>query len=330
MTDPAPAATTRRRTLLSILLATTGVVALAGCAPSADSERALAVETAFFEALAAGDGDAALALTDLDRDDISCPDLFTDYGDIAGGIGGAEIGEVRIDGDGASVDFEYASNGATMVTGTHDLVRDGDGWLIVFPEEYYISGSVTKEVVAELSFDAAPDTAGTCAASYSGGTFGFEALPGSYELDVRDPTGVFDSDSFTSAAVVVSDAAEATVDVDYLAADHGARERASIEIGNALIPLIESCAESNFAGTSCPEGLPVADGAVTVAPFFGARFTDFPDVTRIYSENGQTWRFEAGGEDFLFMRDGVAETFPMAYSGVVSAAADGSLQVALD
>jgi hypothetical protein len=307
--------------------------ALSACAPGgSDPLGPQAVEAAFLAALSDGDGNAALALTTTKRADLDCPDIVGDYGALSGGIGGAEAGDATTDGDTATVEFSYSvattTGGAVEASGTHTLVRADGGWRIELPDDYRITAALPSGVVAEASVGGTAENAGACAANVLGGELDIVALPGSYDLDVGDPTGVFGSAVSTTTEVVVADGRDSRVEVDYI--DDSAREQAATEIRNALIPLVEDCAASDFAASSCPVGLPEPDAAVTLAERPSDRFTDFPRVAGISSDDGRTWRFTAGGESFAFLRGGVPETFPMEYSGAVTAADDGTLQLVLD
>jgi len=322
-----------RRLVLAGCVALVAVSAVTACSQSgADSGDPAAVEADFLDALSNGDGLAALALTTTARADLDCPDIVSDYGTLSGGIGGAVVGETTIDGDTATVEFTYSVLTALAqpveVSAAHTLVRADGGWRIELPEEYRISATLPADVVAEASLDGTAAAAGACAVTVADGAIDIVALPGSYDLDVRDPTGVFGSAAFTSADILVSDEAHDPVAVDYI--DAATREQAATNIRNALIPLVEECVAGNFVSSSCPEGLPVPDGSVTLAPRPSDRFSDFPTVTTISSDDGQTWRFAAGGQTFSFLRAGAPETFPMEYSGAVKLSATGTLELVLD
>jgi hypothetical protein len=176
----------------------------------------------------------------------------------------------------------------------------------------------------EFSYSVATTTGGAVEAS---GTHTLVRADGGWRIELPD--------DYRITAALPTDASATTplgrdsrVEVDYI--DDSAREQAATEIRNALIPLVEDCAASDFAASSCPVGLPEPDAAVTLAERPSDRFTDFPRVAGISSDDGRTWRFTAGGESFAFLRGGVPETFPMEYSGAVTAADDGTLQLVLD
>ena len=304
----------KRLALLAVL-----AVVLTGCTASADNSPA-AVELAFLEALDSGDAAAALALTTLDASEVTCTALISDYERLGGGILTPEVGEVSIDSDTATVDFSYtvALSGAVKSTGSHTLVRDGGSWLIEFPEEYRISATISTDVVGHISIApraSDPDQEAECADYPSSGAYELIALPGSYTLDVIDPTGVFDR-SRLGTDILVSDSSESgtTVQLPYI--DPSEFEQAEIDVRNFLIDYVDSCVESGFVDAYCPDGLP-SGTSITVDPNPGKRFTDYPTDIEIVADHGINWNFTAGGEEFLFFRDGVAETFPMSYIGAV-------------
>jgi len=306
------------------------LVGLAGCGPN-DAAGAAAVETAFLEALADGDGEAALALTTLSEDDITCMDMVSNYEDLTVGITIPEVDGATVSGDTAEVKFHYTmviSSQAPDIYGTHTLVRDGDSWLIELPEYYSISATLPTDVVAQISvgnFGAEP----ACLDYPSDGSYTLFALPGKYTLSATDPKDVFNRGGF-GTEFVVSDIEElgGTQQVSYI--QNGEREQVAIDIKNALIDYVERCAESGFIDTYCPEGLPKPDGSITVDEWWPARFSGYPADVAVFSEDGLTWRFTASGENFLFQRNGTAETFPMSYAGFVTRDPAGTITVVPD
>jgi len=313
------------------LLAALALV-LTGCTPSADNSPA-AVELAFLQALENRDAAAALALTTLDAGEFSCTALLSDYERVGGGILNPTVGEVSIDGDTASVGFSYlvALSGGVESKGTHTLVRDGDSWLIEFPEEYRISATIPTDVVGTISIApraSDPDQDVECAATPTDGAYELIALPGSYRLNVTDPTGVFERSRLGDEILVFDGPGSGTAtELTYI--DPSEFDQAKIDARNFLIDYVAECAESGFIDAYCPEGLP-SDASITLDPNSGKRFTDYPTDITIFSENGTDWRFTAGGEEFLYIRNGVAESFPMSYSGAVITDPLGEFGLVLD
>jgi len=313
------------------------VAGLSGCALlNHDAENAAAVEQEFFDALAKGDGEAALALTTFDQaGDTACTDLFDTYGVYTSGVHGVKIGQAKASGDSAEVAFTYTllglSTGERDVSGSHALVRDGDSWLIQYPEHYRISASVPADVAAQVSVDENFSDAGECVTTLpDGDTFEAFALPGSYNIGVRDPAGVFADRMEHGAEVVVSDAAESgtTAALPFITEDE--RAQVAIYITSELSDVIWDCATSNFTSTTCPDGLPT-DADLADRPNDRLGKSEMA-VTSIVSDDNQTWRFTASGKDFLFERDGKPEVFPIEYSGAVVApkSTGGAAQIVLD
>lgn len=306
------------------------LVGLTGCGPSS-ADNAAAVELAFLKALADGDGAAAVALTDLDTDALACEDMISEYRDLTVGIVVPEVGKTTVSGDHATVEYTYTmvtGGEPLVVTGEHTLVREGNTWLVGFPDDYRITAELPADVVAEYSIDASPGDAGTCATTTADtDTFDVIALPGFYRLQIRDPSGVF-SQSYDVMGRLVADGESDTDIPEYIDADD--REGISILVTNELIDPVTDCANSNFTVSVCPAGLPAAEGAVTVSPYPGKRYSDLPTPTSIYSDDGATWRFIADDQEFLFQRNGIDQSYPMDYRGAIVLDASGDIAVVLD
>ena len=309
-------------------------IGLAGCAQSApdsgpsETDEVAAVEAAFLEALTEGDGDAAVALTTLNEGDLGCTQTISDYADLRVGIILAEAGTAVVDGDTATAKFTYSllvDQVMTEITGSHTLVRDGDSWLIEFPDEYRIAGTLGADVVGQVGImpAAAPQEPYTCTAAAVDGTYEIVALPGVYTLITSDPTGVFyNSESGSFVSVYDVEEPSTPAELNYIADDD--RDLVANHIRDALEPFIDLCAASGFTDPICQDGLPVPKGPVTAPDRLPL------DGIEIFSEDGLTWKFRAGGEDYLFQGANGIEKFEVYYSGTVTS--DGTLyhQIALD
>lgn len=314
--------TLRPRTSLAAATLALVLVSLTGC--SLGGSDPAATEEAFFKALGAGDGEAALALTTLSMDDVECPAVVSQYGELGPGIAAAEVGDVSIDGDTAAVDFTYSvvsGSEEIKVTGTHTMVRDGSEWRIEVPESYRIRASVADDVVAQLSIRSGLDE--VCAEP--GNSIDIFAFPGNYDLAVSDPSGLFDNSDARASAIVTDDGEAESHAVSFIS--EGEREQLAIDIRNVLIDSINDCASSSFVDADCPDGLPEVGGSITVGV---TKFTDFPPSIEVTSEDGAAWRFTASGSSFVFARDGVEETVPMVYSGSVKRGGDRKVELVLD
>jgi len=321
----------KRLALLTVL-----AVTLAGCsaeAPDAgptEADDVVAVETAFLDALVDGDGEAALALTTLDEDDLTCAAMVTDFKTLRLGIVLAEVGTASVDDDAATVDFSYsvaASTGLQNVSGTHTLVRDGDSWLIEFPDEYRINATLGQDVVGQAGImpTKAPFEPYQCLAPAVDGVYEVIALPGRYAVITSDPTEVFyNSEYATVVSVYDNDSAEPEQPQELTYITDENRDLVANHIREALEPYIDLCAASGFTDPTCQDGLPVPQGPVTAPDRLPL------DGVEIFSEDGLTWKFRAGGEDYLFQGANGIEKFEVYYSGTVSS--DGTLyhQIALD
>jgi len=321
-----------KRLALLVVLA----VGLTGCSTAAPTpadgpsevDDVVAVETAFLDAVIDGDGEAALALTTLDEDDLTCTALITDYSSLQVSPILPDVGTAAVEGNTATVDFTYSvviDQVIEEITGTHTLVREGDDWLIEFPDEYRIDGTLGEDVVGQAGVmpAKAPQKPYSCSAAAVDGTFDLIALPGTYAVVTSDPTGVFYNSEYATF-VSVYDAAEPELpqELNYITDDD--RNLVADHIRDALEPYMDLCAASGFTDPTCQDGLPVPQGPVTAPDRLPL------DGIEIFSEDGLTWKFRAGGEDYLFQGANGIEKFEVYYSGTVTS--DGTLyhQIALD
>lgn len=310
-------------------------IALTGCSQAApgkpastEADAVIAVETAFLEALVDGDGEAALALTTMTRDELACTALIDDYARMQVSPILAEVGTASVDGDTATVDFTYSvaiDQAIEEISGTHTLLREGDSWVIEFPEEYRIDGTLGADVVGQVGVmpAKAPYEPYECIAPAVDGLYEVIALPGSYAVISSDPSGVFyNSEKGTRIAVYDAEEPEAPQELNYI--EDNDRDLVASNVRDALKPFIDACAASGFTDPTCQDGLPAPQGQVTAPDRLPL------DGIEIFSEDGQTWKFRAGGDDYLFQGTGGIEKFEVYYSGTVTS--DGTLyhQIALD
>ena len=301
------------------------VVGLTACGPTApaddtsDANGAIAVETAFLEALEAGDGEAALALTTLTAGEVDCAAVIENYRDLRLGILGSKAGEAVVDGNTATVGFSYSltsTEGLREISGTHTLRRTDSGdWLIELPDSYRLSGLFPDDVVGQAAIFPVPggdtdsdDTA--CAASPVDGTYEFIALPGQYMVIATDPTGVFFNAEYVTF-VSVYDTEQPVEPVELVYLQDSDREFAASQVADELNLYVERCVASGLTSADCPQGVPASEGLVSVS-----KRLNYSNI-EIWSEDGQTWRYRASGEDFLFERNGTIESYGIYYTGTV-------------
>ena len=308
------------------------VLLLAGCAPTTqnttdpDVESVIAVETAFLDALVEGDGNAALALTTLSVDEVTCAALFTDYADLRYGVSRPEVAKATISGEAATVEFSYwltIDVRDEQVSATHTLVRDGDEWLIEFPEEYRIVGTFPDDVVAEAGFTRVTDPSDTeleCVGSPVDGVYEVMALPGRYIAIASDPSDVFyQSDAFVW--ITVYDGAESGQPLELPYEDPNGINIVRAQVRDELNLYVERCVASGLTGPDCPSGIPAPEGLVSTTDRLQL------DNITLFSDDGETWRFRASGQSFLFERNGAIEDHEMYYTGTVTHDYDNELYV---
>ena len=309
--------------LLALGLTSCSTTAPAGGPSEADD--VVAVETAFLEALVDGNGEAALALTTLGENDLTCAAVVSDYADLHIGVIKPKVGEASVDGDTATVEFSYSmiiTAAVEEISGTHTLVRDGDSWLIDFPEEYRIRATVSPDVVVEAGI--LPNGSGSidervCTAPAVNDTYELIALPGRYMVGTSDPTGVFHRSEYVTSVSVYDTDKPVTPLLDYI--QDSERLNKAAQVRDLLAPYVDRCAASGFTDPTCQDGLPIPEGPVSISDHPGT------ENISIFSKDGLTWQFQAGGESFLFQRNGGIEAVEMYYTGTVLG--DGTLYVTI-
>ena len=320
----------KRLALLAVL-----ALSLSGCnaAPAetnSDAKDAVAVEAAFLKALVDGNGEAALALTTLDEDEISCPELISEYADRQIPIILGKAGKAAVDGDTATVGYSYSVSVDTLaiekVTGKHTLVRDGDSWLIEFPKEYRITATLADDVVGQVGVGAT-GVGGldnlACVESNADGPYEQIALPGAYTLITSDPTGVFEQ-AESGTFVSVSDRPDSGTsrELNYITDNH--RDYVAIFVEELLRPYVDRCAASGFTDPDCQDGLPVPTGPVSISDHIQNAGVE------VWSTDGATWRFTAGGERYLFAVAGGITEVEMYYTGTIALDASGQIAVTVE
>ncbi|MCW2164780.1 hypothetical protein B0I12_001915 [Microbacterium hydrothermale] len=298
-----------------------GVAVLGGCAAPAaesggDGEARTTVDT-FLRAVADGRYSEALPLTTLGADGLICSALADDSS-TSKAIAAPEVTGLRVNGDSATAEVSYRAPAATTVTLA--LTRESDTWRITFPDEWRLAVGFDGPTVARVSIDDACDIPST-----DGGVDG-PAWPGRYQVTVSDPTGVLErSESFLYE---VPDGSTTGLDVDPLSLPAVPEDELAL-VQSEATPLLraafEKCADAAFSGSSCPRSLEGVTAAGTSAPSDG-----YLAIDRLYTDDGDSWRFDSGTGSLAVTKDGTPTTIEFHYSGTVSRGADGTLSLAFD
>lgn len=298
-----------------------GVAVLGGCAAPAaesggDGEARTTVDT-FLRAVADGRYSEALPLTTLGADGLICSALADDSS-TSKAIAAPEVTGLQVNGDSATAEVSYRAPAATTVTLA--LTRESDTWRITFPDEWRLAVGFDGPTVARVSIDDACDIPFT-----DGGVDG-PAWPGRYQVTVSDPTGVLErSESFLYE---VPDGSTTGLDVDPLSLPAVPEDELAL-VQSEATPLLraafEKCADAAFSGSSCPRSLEGVTAAGTSAPSDG-----YLAIDRLYTDDGESWRFDSGTGSLAVTKDGTPTTIEFHYSGTVSRGADGTLSLAFD
>lgn len=298
-----------------------GVAVLGGCAAPAaesggDGEARTTVDT-FLRAVADGRYSEALPLTTLGADGLICSALADDSR-TSKAIAAPEVTGLQVNGDSATAEVSYRAPAATTVTLA--LTRESDTWRITFPDEWRLAVGFDGPTVARVSIDDACDIPFT-----DGGVDG-PAWPGRYQVTVSDPTGVLErSESFLYE---VPDGSTTGLDVDPLSLPAVPEDELAL-VQSEATPLLraafEKCADAAFSGSSCPRSLEGVTAAGTSAPSDG-----YLAIDRLYTDDGESWRFDSGTGSLAVAKDGTPTTIQFHYSGTVSRGADGTLSLAFD
>lgn len=298
-----------------------GVAVLGGCAAPAaqsggDGEARTTVDT-FLRAVADGRYSEALPLTTLGADGLICSALADDSS-TSKAIAAPEVTGLQVNGDSATAEVSYRAPAATTVTLA--LTRESDTWRITFPDEWRLAVGFDGPTVARVSIDDACDIPFT-----DGGVDG-PAWPGRYQVTVSDPTGVLERSG--SFLYEVPDGSTNGLDVDPLSLPAVPEDELAL-VQSEATPLLraafEKCADAAFSGSSCPRSLEGVTAAGTSAPSDG-----YLAIDRLYTDDGESWRFDSGTGSLAVTKDGTPRTIEFHYSGTVSRGADGTLSLAFD
>lgn len=308
------------RYLGAALLAATIGLSITGCAtggnPTDDARTAV---DAFMTALNDRDGEAALDLSTTSIDDVACPGILDETL-----IAAPEVGDVVVNGSTGIAKVEYVpSLERVPVSLTLELRFTSGEWKIVLPESFRIRTPAPPETVVQADIEEA------CTLRPVDGYFETIALPGTYSIYLSDPIGLFYRVLGWSSVPQTSPDAGA----EYMAGDEFASDVEREITSNLLAVQIQdamfACIESGFTGTHCPEGLPAADESQDVSRPDDL-VTHAVPRSDVFSEDGETWRFESDPLQFRIQVNGALVDVPFTYTGVVTLNNDGDITAQFD
>lgn len=325
--------TARARRSSAVIAAAAIATGLGACSlgPTPEDQAQLAVQT-FLDELAAGNATAALDLSTSSRDDFACPVLTEDTDD--GLLVNPAAGEATVEGDTATVDAEYFAtpDGATELTFTAE--RTAAEWLVVLPDAYRIDLAFDAPTIAVVDIErvtgnAGPQNAGPhsdCQITVTNGHAQTLALPGTYLLNLTDPSGVFAADRFMTAEV-----GGPSAPIELPAVDPDRLEFLSRNVSIELGTLFLQCVYEDFdPSLSCPEGTEGVTVAGDPTQVHDALLeTDPFTLDQVWTEDERTWLFTTVPLTFNAVRDGEEVPLEVSYSGQL-ADNDGELEIILD
>lgn len=293
-------------------------LSLTGCAAGGGGDDARTTVETFMTALNDGDGDAALALSTTSRDDVACTDLLAETL-----IAVPEVGDVVVNGSTGLAKVDYVPAGERVsVSLDLELQLTSGQWKVVLPESFRIRTAAPPATVAQA------DIQEVCTLRPVDGYFETIALPGSYRVWVSDPTGVF-SQKVLGYAIVPQATADADAEyVDVFASDIE-REITSNLLAVQIQDEIFTCIESGFTSSHCPEGLPTADESQDLSRP-GDLVSDAIPRADVFSEDGETWRFESDPLQMRIQVNGAIVEVPFTYTGGVTLNDKGDITAVFD
>ncbi|MFG6401888.1 hypothetical protein [Microbacterium sp. P04] len=303
----------RPRALLLAVLAATAGVALVSCAPAAqpapstEGGGAEATITDFVEALSDGRLADALELSTAEASDFACPAMVSNGADMA--MAAPEVIGVEERGDRATAEVSYSS--PDEQSETFDLVREEDDWRVELPESFEIAIGFDAPVVAELVVEE------DCRIPVEDAKVTVPAWPGTYRIDIVDPTGVLDRWEQMIYSVPGGSAIGLDVDPASLpAVSEGALSVVQGEAASVLSEAMADCVAAGFTGARCPTQL----AGATVAPGSepGGQYSI---IDRVWTDDGRQWQFETRSDSV----EGATAPIEFRYRGTLGRTSNGAL-----
>jgi len=335
--------TVGRRRILVGLACASAVLAGSGCGPASESDRAeesaraamAEVAEEFLEAVEAGDGPGALALLEFAGGDVPCQAVIDGYTDVPDRPRDASVKRVVVGdlekGRGIVAVTYRQGSGRGKTDGTLEMVRRGDGFAVdvaSMPEGALTVGASLGFGVKGFLWGLRTTVDGQCPVSDL--DMRFTVLPGTYTVEVTDPSGVLEAQSGQVTAGLASDRGGYGSSA-FLAVDSEVPDGLQTEVGEVLARLAEECAESRFAGPTCPADVRA----------FAVEVPKTGDVVRVgkveevgilslaQDEDG-TWHAHSITTEFEYRPAGAWVSAIGRYEGAVSRDAAGNIAIDLD
>jgi hypothetical protein len=291
------------------------VVALVGCAPAATPEPAAdgarQAITAFVEALSDGNLADAVELSTSAATDFACTSMVSNDADIA--MAAPAVVSVEENGDTATAQVTYSA--PSEQSEQFDLVREGEHWLVELPDSFELVIGFDAPVVADLVID------DDCTVPVEDSKTTLRAWPGTYRIDIVDPTGVLGRTEQMLYAVPGASITGVDGDPSSLpAVPEGDLSVLRAESSSLLSTALAECIAADFTAADCPAAL------VGATPIDGAVPTgEYNTIDRLWTDDGRQWRFETGIGTIETTAGGAAQQVAFSYAGTLGTARDGAL-----
>jgi hypothetical protein len=302
------------------------VLGTAGCTQSAEQpatgpatveQQVTDAAEAFISSVASGAYSQTLALSSTAPSSLACPELFEDAEETARSAP-PEVGEVTVTGDTATAEVSYSLGGPQEEV--LELTDVSGQWRPALPESYAVTVTFDGPTVAEVVVD------DTCRVPVVDGQAHVVVPPGSHDITVVDPTGVLER----SEHVIQRVPEQQTIGTDDLSALEAVPTLGfnllSGEAGEAFTTALDACLDSALTDPSCPSALAGADPAsvqvVAAAPV--------SVLDRLWTDDGETWRFEAQPGALAVTVDGVPAEVEVTLTGQLARDNTGALVATLD
>lgn len=306
------------------------VLVTAGCTQSAEQpatgpatveQQVTDAAEAFISSVAAGSLAEALALSSTDPSTLACPDLFQDGTEKQ--FVPPEVGEVTVTGDTATAEVSYTLGGPQEEV--LELTEVSGQWRPALPESYAVTVTFDGPTVAEVVVgEVVGDD--TCRVPVVDGQAHVVVPPGSHDVTIVDPSGVLER----SEHVIQRVPEQQTIGTDDLSALEAVPTLGfnllSGEAGEAFTTALDACLDSDLTDPSCPSALDGADpGSVETVAAAPVSVLDL-----LWTDDGETWRFEARPGALAVTVDGVPTEMPVTLTGELTRDNTGTVVATLD
>lgn len=340
----APSARRAAAGLFAAIIATM-LVGCGGDPPPTPEEGATAAVSAFLGALADGNGMAALSMTTSTPDDFACGSMVQNGQEPQ--IASPMVLSVKATEMEATAAVTYQIelgnhyDGPKRVAVSLSVEKRGDDWLVILPESYQVSFEADSRLVAVASIqlvtdpdagsDQTPVTYPKCDVRMGDAKVFTPALPGDYRVTLTDPTGMvtygFQGDLVVSGGGVVN---SGVVGVSMPGEYTPLWNAVSDSLWEQLMGCATTQSERPDVCLADFDGADLIDEDGLVFSDESRVFFFFKGIDRLWTEDGETWRFATSPQDMPLSRDGVIFALGRTYSGHFKFEDDGQVIAVLE